>query len=375
MYLRGLVYGSGLTGAQAVAYLRFIKVFEPPFSLPSSQEVIAQSVGLTKPQLSKLLGIFVGNGWVTSRRDLERSRGGRVYESTERFLDHWRSINNSSDDPSPFLPIAEELIGLAPDTGFYRRAKESWGRDVRSRLLAALLIEAADSNGLVCTLTRADLVALTGMTYEGIKKSLSSMQKNELLRYVSPANPNNFSAKTSEQWYERARRQLALEDDDMPEVESAEVGGRRGFNNTPMTIYLNLKWLGVEDPLGQLLLVDIISNGILDRILMYGALHREAPDDLVYRSEIYSEGELSSLGLKMNGELRSWLWVAFSNPWQMYQTAKISSEAESQAVVSQPPGPDGRTWDNATDAWRHAYGNFLMSKKYGVERVTPMSEV
>lgn len=60
-------------------------------------------------------------------------------------------------------------------------------------------------------------------------------------------------------------------------------------------------------------------------------------------------------------------WVAFSNPWQMYQTAKISSEAEFQAVVSQPPGPDGRTWDNATDAWRHAYGSFLMSKKYGVE--------
>lgn len=310
MKLRELLTGSGFTGAQAVAYLKFTKVFKPPFSVALHQDEIANRVNLTKPELSKLFNGFVGKGWLSSRRDVERIRGGRIYESTVQFNEYWGSLKWPESEV-PLCSVAEELVGLRCDTGHYSRALKSWGRDVRSRLLAALVIEAADSSGLTCNLTRADLVALTGMTYEGVKKSLNSMQKERLLHYVSPANPINFPFKDSEKLFEKARRRLAQDENDSSEVELGEVVGWRGFGASPLMIYLNLDWLGLENPLGRFFLVDFISTNILNRILMFGALPREAPAELSHLSNVYLKQELADLDLKLDDDIKNWLWVAF----------------------------------------------------------------
>lgn len=310
MKLRELLRGSGFTGGQAVAYLKFTKVFKPPFSFALPQEKIAKKANLTKPELSKLFSSLADKGWLSCRRDVERSKGGRIYESTAQFVDYWDSLRLPQSE-TPFFSIAEELVGLVPNTGHYLRAIESWGRDVRSRLLAALLIEAADSSGLACNLTRADLVALTGMTYEGVKKSLASMSDQGLLLYISPAKPNYRPAKTLGELFEPARRRLAEEDDDTPEVELPAETRKRGFSNSQLNVYLDLKWLKVENLLGAEYLIKFISDDILTRALMFGALLRDAPDDLALQSETYLQEELSSLGLKLEADMRNWLAVAF----------------------------------------------------------------
>lgn len=243
-----------ISGVQRVIFLRFVNSFKPPFRLDASLEKISERCGVTKPQLSELFKMLIGEGFMVSERNVNSRRGGRIYSSNEA-LDHFLAKFVDTGRRS-FELKAKELLGLAPDTGFLTSASAQggWGKDLRARLLAATLINRSDESGVVEKLTWQELLKITGMTRAGITKVLERLIDAKLALYIernrSELDVLGAAERLSDATKARLKALKAVSNEcQLGRIPNQDILKPRGFQGGNTTVYLNTD---VLHPLGSL---------------------------------------------------------------------------------------------------------------------------